>query len=90
MKNTLDDDKVLKKLKFTSLRKFSNEVEEIVSKTKSNDYISVIVKTAEKYSIDLEEINKFISKQLLQKLEAQCVESRLLKGSFGFNTNHIV
>jgi len=73
-------------LKFISLKKFSCEVEQFVNKTKSNDYIGIILKLAEKYSIDLEEINKFISKPLLQKLEYQCNEARLLKDSTGFNS----
>lgn len=66
--------------KFISKEKFAEEIETIVSKTNMN-YIDAIVEYCTQNNIDIESVNKIMSKVLKEKLRANATELNFLKKS---------
>ena len=64
--------------KFISKEKFAEEVEALVLRTKMN-YIDAIVEYCTKNEIELETVNKLISKPLKEKIKYDAVELNYLK-----------
>ena len=77
MPNQKDIDEALNS-KFISKDKFAEDIESIVLKTKLN-YIDAIVQYCEKHEIELDTINKLVSKPLKEKLRAEATELNFLK-----------
>ena len=64
--------------KFMSKDKFAEEIEALVLQTKMN-YIEAIVQYCEDNSIDIEGVNKLISKPLKEKIKYEATELNFLK-----------
>ena len=64
--------------KFISKEKFAEEVEALVLRTKMN-YIDAIVEYCTNNEIELETVNKLISKPLKEKIKYDAVELNYLK-----------
>ena len=64
--------------KFISKEKFAEEVEALVLRTKMN-YIDAIVEYCTENEIELETVNKLISKPLKEKIKYDAVELNYLK-----------
>ena len=64
--------------KFISKEKFAEEIEAIVLRTKMN-YIDAIVEYCTENEIELETVNKLISKPLKEKIKYDAVELNYLK-----------
>ena len=64
--------------KFLSKDKFSEDIEQLVLSTKMN-YIDAIVMYCEKNSIEIETVNKLISKPLKDKIKYDAQELNYLK-----------
>ncbi len=64
--------------KFISKEKFAEEIEAIVLRTKMN-YIDAIVEYCTDNEIELETVNKLISKPLKEKIKYDAVELNYLK-----------
>ena len=64
--------------KFISKDKFASEIEALVLTTKMN-YIDAIVQYCENNSIDLDTVNKLVSKPLKEKIKYDAQELNYLK-----------
>lgn len=64
--------------KFISRSKFSSDIEDFV-KSHSLTYIDAIVEYCEKNNIDIDNVNKLISKPLKEKLRYEATELNYLK-----------
>ena len=64
--------------KFISKEKFAEEVEALVLRTKMN-YIDAIVEYCTQNEIEIETVNKLISKPLKEKIKYDAVELNYLK-----------
>jgi len=64
--------------KFVSKEKFAEDIESLVSKTRMN-YIDAIVEYCEQNSIEIETVNKLVSKPLKEKLKYEATELNYLK-----------
>ena len=64
--------------KFISKEKFAEEIEAIVLRTKMN-YIDAIVEYCTENEIEIETVNKLISKPLKEKIKYDAVELNYLK-----------
>jgi len=64
--------------KFISKDKFAEDIESIVLSTKLN-YIDAIVQYCEKNEIELEKVNKLVSRPLKEKIRAEATELNFLK-----------
>ena len=64
--------------KFLSKDKFAEEIESLVLNTKMN-YIEAIVQYCEDNSIELDTVNKLVSKPLKEKLRYEATELNFLK-----------
>ena len=64
--------------KFISKDKFAEDIEKIVLNTKLN-YIDAIVQYCEKNEIELDTVNKLVSRPLKEKLRAEATELNFLK-----------
>ena len=64
--------------KFISKEKFAEDIEQLVLTTKMN-YIDAIVQYCEDNEIELETVNKLISKPLKEKIKYDAVELNYLK-----------
>ena len=64
--------------KFISKDKFAEDIEAIVLRTKLN-YIDAIVQYCEKNEIELDTVNKLVSRPLKEKLRAEATELNFLK-----------
>ena len=64
--------------KFISKEKFAEEIEAIVLRTKMN-YIDAIVEYCTNNEIEIETVNKLISKPLKEKIKYDAVELNYLK-----------
>ena len=77
MPNQKDIDEALNS-KFISKDKFAEDIERIVLNTKLN-YIDAIVQYCEKNEIELDTVNKLVSRPLKEKLRAEATELNFLK-----------
>ena len=66
--------------KFISKEKFAEEIEALVLKTKMN-YIDAIVEYCTENEIELETVNKLVSKPLKEKIKYEAQELNFLKRS---------
>ena len=64
--------------KFISKDKFAEDIEKIVLRTKMN-YIDAIVEYCEHNEIELETVNKLVSKPLKEKIRAEATDLNFLK-----------
>ena len=64
--------------KFISRDKFTEDIEKIVLDTKQ-PYIDVIVQYCEDNTIDIESVNKLISKPLKEKIRVEAMDLNYLK-----------
>ena len=64
--------------RFISKDKFAQEIEAIVLRTKMN-YIDAIVEYCEQNSIELDTVNKLVSKPLKEKIKYDAMELNFLK-----------
>ena len=64
--------------KFISKEKFAQEIEAIVLRTQMN-YIDAIVEFCEQNSIELDTVNKLVSKPLKEKIKYDAMELNFLK-----------
>jgi hypothetical protein len=64
--------------KFISKDKFAEEIEGIVLRTQLN-YIDAIVQYCEQNDIEIETVNKLVSKPLKEKLKAEAMHLNFLK-----------
>lgn len=64
--------------KFISRDKFTDDIEQIVLKTKQ-PYIDAIVQYCEDNTIDIETVNKLISKPLKEKIRCEAMDLNYLK-----------
>ena len=64
--------------KFVSKEKFAEDIEQLVKKTNMN-YIDAIVQYCEDYEIEIETVNKLISKPLKEKNKYIATELNYLK-----------
>ena len=64
--------------KFVSIEKFTGDIEALVLKTKMS-YIDAIVEYCSDNSIEIETVNKLISKPLKEKLRHEATELNYLK-----------
>jgi hypothetical protein len=64
--------------KFLSKDKFAEEIESLVLQTKMN-YIDAIVQYCDDNSIELDTVNKLVSKPLKEKLRYEATELNFLK-----------
>ena len=64
--------------KFVSKEKFAEDIECLVSKTSMN-YIDAIVEYCEQNNIEIETVNKLVSKPLKEKLKYEATELNYLK-----------
>ena len=64
--------------KFISKDKFAQEIEAIVLRTQMN-YIDAIVEFCEQNSIELDTVNKLVSKPLKEKIKYDAMELNFLK-----------
>ena len=64
--------------KFLSKDKFAEEIEALVLTTKMN-YIEAIVQYCEDNSIELDTVNKLVSKPLKEKIRVQAMDLNFLK-----------
>ena len=64
--------------KFISRDKFTEDIEKIVLKTKQ-PYIDAIVQYCEDNTIDIESVNKLISKPLKEKIRVEAMDLNYLK-----------
>ena len=64
--------------KFVSKDKFAEEIEALVLKTKMN-YIDAIVEYCDDNGIDIESVNKLISKPLKEKIKCNAQDLNYLK-----------
>ena len=64
--------------KFLSKDKFAKDIEQFVLQTKMN-YIDAIVEYCDRNNIDIENINKLISKPLKEKIRYDATELNFLK-----------
>ena len=64
--------------KFISKDKFAEDIEKIVLKTKLN-YIDAIVQYCERNEIELETVNKLVSRPLKEKIRAEATDLNFLK-----------
>lgn len=77
MPSQKDIDEALNK-KFISKDKFAEDIEGIVLKTNLN-YIDAIVQYCEQNDIELETVNKLVSRPLKEKIRAEATELNFLK-----------
>ena len=64
--------------KFLSKDKFAEDIEALVLKTKMN-YIDAIVEYCEANNIELDTVNKLVSKPLKEKIKCDAIELNFLK-----------
>ncbi len=64
--------------KFISKDKFAEDIEKIVLKTQLN-YIDAIVQYCEQHEIELETVNKLVSRPLKEKIRAEATDLNFLK-----------
>jgi len=64
--------------KFISKEKFAEDIEALVLKSKMN-YIDAIVEYCEMNSIEVDTVNKLISKPLKEKIKCDAMELNFLK-----------
>jgi len=64
--------------KFVSKEKFAADIESLVSKTQMN-YIDAIVEYCDQNGIEIETVNKLVSKPLKEKLKYEATELNYLK-----------
>ena len=64
--------------KFISKDKFAEDIEKIVLRTQLN-YIDAIVQYCEQNEIELDTVNKLVSKPLKEKLRAEATELNFLR-----------
>ena len=64
--------------KFISKDKFAEDIEALVLKTRLN-YIDAIVQYCEQNDIEIETVNKLVSKPLKEKLKAEAMHLNFLK-----------
>ncbi len=64
--------------KFISKDKFAEDIEKIVLRTQLN-YIDAIVQYCEQNDIELDTVNKLVSKPLKEKLRAEATELNFLR-----------
>ncbi len=64
--------------KFVSKEKFAEDIESLVSKTQMN-YIDAIVEYCDQNGIEIETVNKLVSKPLKEKLKYEATELNYLK-----------
>ena len=77
MPNQKDIDEALNS-KFISKDKFAEDIEKIVLRTQLN-YIDAIVQYCEQNEIELDTVNKLVSKPLKEKLRAEATELNFLR-----------
>ncbi len=77
MPNSKDIDKAINE-KFVSKEKFAQDIENLVLSTKMN-YIDAIVQYCEDNDIEIESVNKLISKPLKEKLRFVATELNYMK-----------
>jgi len=77
MPNSKDIDKAINE-KFVSKEKFAEDIENLVLSTKMN-YIDAIVQYCEDNEIEIESVNKLISKPLKEKLRFIATELNYMK-----------
>ena len=77
MPNSKDIDKAINE-KFVSKEKFAEDIENLVLSTKMN-YIDAIVQYCEDNDIEIESVNKLISKPLKEKLRFVATELNYMK-----------
>lgn len=66
--------------KFLTTTKFTNDIEDLVKKTKLN-YIDAIVQYCEENNVDLLSVPKLISKPLKEKIKCNAIELNYIKGT---------
>jgi hypothetical protein len=64
--------------KFLTTTKFTNDIEDLVKKTKLN-YIDAIVQYCEENNVDLLSVPKLISKPLKEKIKCNAIELNYIK-----------
>lgn len=74
----LDEDDIKKHLNVIS---FSEEIERIVKYEKTEGYMEAIVHFCSKNGLEVEEIVKFVSESLKQKLAIEAQEAGLIRAS---------
>ena len=77
MPDSNEIDKALNE-KFISKAKFAEDIESLVLETKMS-YIDAIVEYCENNSIEIETVNKLISKPLKDKIKCEAIELNYLK-----------